>query len=224
MSGIIKSLDRARHGEIRPLARPSQPPQEDEQDRLRARIAQLETEMRQRDQVQAGLRADIDAALLRGKDEGRAAGLREAEDRQAARLALLEKNLRDARARMDEGFASLERLAVLVAEECLDTILGERKYRAGALRKIVAKQLAGIEKSALLAIELSSIDFADAEALAAVESDVASSKVAVSASAEIAPGGCRMTLRLGRMDVGIDRQWGTLRTVLGEIAAAKDVR
>jgi len=129
--------------------------------------------------------------------------------------------VRQARARLDESLASLERLAAALAGECLDTVLGDRKYRAQTVRKILAAQCAKIEKSALLAVELSDADFPDAEALAVIERDIAPSQAALSARAEVPSGGCRMVLRLGQMDVGLDRQWGTLRDLLAEIASPK---
>ena len=228
MSRVIKSLDLVGHAEVRALARAAPlavaSPQDEERERFRTRIAQLESELRQRDLAAASLRADIDTARETGRSEGRAAGVREAEDRQAARLTLLEQNLRGARDKLDECFAALGRLAMLVAQECLDTILGDPEYRADALRAIVAKQLTQIEKPALLAIEVSGTDFPDAASLAAIEGEVAPHRVAVRANAEIAVGGCRMTLRLGRMDIGIDQQWGTLRALLGEIAAEEEAR
>jgi flagellar biosynthesis/type III secretory pathway protein FliH len=228
MSSLIKSLDRVGHAEVRPLVRPAplaaMPPQDEERERLCARIAQLETELSQRDLANAGLRADIDAARESGRSEGRAVGLREAEDRQAQRIALLEENLRSARAKLDESFTALERLAILVAQECLDAILGDPEYRMEALRAIVAKQLSQIEKKALLAIELSSADFPNTASLAAIKGEVKPHKVSVSANSGIGAGGCRMTFRLGRMDVGIGQQWGTLRTLLSEIADEKEMR
>jgi flagellar biosynthesis/type III secretory pathway protein FliH len=225
MSGLIKVTDTMGHAAVRPLTKLAPPPivspQDEERERLRVRTAQLESELRQRDVVIAGLRSDVDLALERGKTEGHAAGLKAAEDRQAERLAILESGVRQARARLDENLASLERLAAALAGECLDTVLGDRKYRAQTVRKILAAQSAKIEKSALLAVELSSSDFPDAEALAVIERDIAPSQAALSARAEIPSGGCRMVLRLGQMDVGLDQQWGSLRDLLAEIASPK---
>lgn len=225
MSGIIKAMDPTGHAAVRPLTKVMPPPivspQDEERERLRGRVAQLEAELRQRDVVIAGLRSEVDLALERGKTEGRAAGLQAADDRQAERLAILETGVRHARVHLDESLASLERLAAALAGECLETVLGDRKYRSQTVRKILAAQCAKIEKSALLAVELSSADFSDTEALADIERDIAPSQAALSARAEIPSGGCRMVLRLGQMDVGLDQQWGTLRDLLAEIASPK---
>jgi flagellar biosynthesis/type III secretory pathway protein FliH len=222
MSGIIKSVDLAGHARVRPLSRPAPSPvvsaADEERERLRSRIAQLEVEIHQRDLTVAGLRGEVDAAFERGRSEGHAAGLRAAEDREAERTALLGTALRAARERLDDSLKSLDGLAAAIAAECLDVILGDRKHRAAALRKIIAAQVSRIEKSALLAVELSGADFPDAEAFAGIRKDVALEGVALNLSPDVAPGGCRMVLKLGRIEAGLDRQWGTLRGLLEETA------
>lgn len=216
MSTLIKSSQGA---VVRPLGmalRPPVSPLEEECERLRQRVTALDGELGRRDATIAELRAEIPRAEEKAKAEGRELGFKDAQDRQEARLALLDAGIRQAQTRLSENMSSLERLAALLARECLDTVLGDPKHRASSVRKIIANQVAKIEKSSVLTIELSKADFPDDEALAALAE--ALRPAALSASEAMAPGACRMTLRLGTIEVGLDRQWTSLRAVLDSIA------
>jgi flagellar biosynthesis/type III secretory pathway protein FliH len=217
MSTLIKSSSGA---VVRPLGaalRPPVSPLEEECERLRQRIAALEGELGRRDATIAELHAEIPRTEEKAKAEGRALGFNDAQDRQEERVALLDAGIRQAQTRLNENMSSLERLAALLARECLDTVLGDAKHRASSVRKIIASQVAKIEKSSVLAIELSKADFPDDEALAALAQELR--PATLGASEAMAPGGCRMTLRLGTIEVGLDRQWTSLRAVLDSIAA-----
>ncbi|MBV8975789.1 MAG: hypothetical protein JO261_14935 [Alphaproteobacteria bacterium] len=212
---IIKALDPSVHARVLPLpgtVLTAIPTREDEErERSRVRLAHLESELRQRDIQLEDLRHEIPQAFEKGRKEGEAVGLRAAEDRQSERLGLLEAALRDAQARLAQSISGLERLAPLLAGECLDLILGERKYRAAMVRKALAVQLKSIEASCVLAIEVSAQDFPEREALQRLKEDIAPRRIAVEVREEMPSGDCRLVLRLGQMEIGLDQQWTALR-------------
>ncbi len=225
MSGIIKSENANGLTQVRPLAAltAAMTKQDEERERLRRRIAALEADLNQRDKTIENLHGDVIRAREEGMEDGRKAGLAEAQDLQAERLVLLETAMNRAQSELAASLQSLERLAPLLAQECLEIVLGDADDRAGLLSRIVRAQMGKIDKAALLGIELSRQDFPDEDALAAFASRSGLAAVALTAS-DMPGGGCVMTLRLGRMDVGIHQQWGVLRDLLGEMAMPGDAR
>jgi flagellar biosynthesis/type III secretory pathway protein FliH len=222
MSAIIKSGNFAGLSAVRALDTPPptaivvHPRVDEERERLRRAIATLEGERNQRDVAIEVLRKDVERAFEEGQAKGHKAGLAEAQDRETDRLKALEAATHAAHATLTADLGSLERLSALLARDCLDIILGNASDRAALVSEIVATQMAKIDKAMLLSIEVSRADFADDAALAALAERTGSATI--TASTATLPGGCVMTLRLGRMHVGLDQQWGALREVLTDMA------
>jgi flagellar biosynthesis/type III secretory pathway protein FliH len=221
---VIKSGNLAGLSSVRPIASQAQAAvvalqrQDEERERLHRRIAGLESELRERDVAIDVLRKDVERAFEEGTAKGHAAGLADAEDKQNDRLGRLEASARKAQEGVAAGLVSLERLAALLARECVDKVLGNAQDRADLIGYIIAVQLAKIDKSMLLAVEVSREDFADDEALAALAQRLAPLTVVIEANGEMASGACAMRLRLGRLSVGIDQQWGALKELLTQMA------
>lgn len=224
MSGVIKSDNIAALSRVRSLASTASAAlrEDDERSRMRRRVALLEAHVRERDKTIAGLRSDAEGALERGREEGRERGLAEARDRGDERLANLEAALVRAHAEVSARLESLDRLAPLLARDCLDVILGDPEHRAAQLRKLISAQLAKIESDLVLAIEVSAVDFPSDEALAAITKKLGLPAARLHAKPELAPGACAMRLRLGRLEIGLDQQWGTLRDLLAELALPEE--
>jgi len=227
MSSVIKSDRIAELSIVRPLISLGAPPvvvsrQEEERDRLHQRIAALEVALRQRDSALAGQRLEMATAIEQATEEGRRAGLAEAEDRQEQRLALLQASLSRSEADISERFQSFERLAALLAHECLSAMLEDPEHQSDVLQKMIAVQTAKIEKSLLVSVELSRADYPDRESVARLARQLDLPETSVAVSDNIAPGGCTMVLKLGRLEVGIGQQWGVLRELLEQIALAED--
>ncbi len=224
MSGIIKSGSHAELASVRALGTPPpvsvvpMPRKDEERERLRRTVAALESDLRRRDAVIDGLRKDVERAFEGGKAQGREAGLAEARDLQAERLAALEATLREVRTDISAGLGALDRLAALLARDCVEMILGGAEDRAELIARIVGTQVERIDKAMLLGIEVARADFPDDTALAALAERLAPLSVALAADPELPQGGCVMILRLGRMSVGIDQQWGALDALLGRMA------
>jgi len=193
--------------------------QDEERERLRRQVTDLETELRQRDEAIRAHKAELATTFASGKAEGRLLALTEAQDRQAERMTLLEAALRLADAHICERLSSLDRLAALLAQECLDIILGDRNARSDFLRQIIDRQIAEIEKSLLIGLKLSPEDFPDRKSLDALAKEVGMRATTVTTADAIPTGGCVLTLRLGEIDVGINQQWSVLRDTLSQIAA-----
>jgi type III secretion protein L len=226
MSGIIKSGAFAELAQVRPL-----PPaaasasvvilsrHEEERDRLRARVSVLEAEIQQRDALIETIRAAAGDSFAEGRALGCSEGVTQAENRETERLALLGESLQRSEAALREKVAALERLAPLLARECLEILFAAPKFCGKAVRRIIEAQMARIEKSAVLSIAVSRADFTSEESLAAVAEGLA-----VQASEDLPPGACSINLRLGTLEVGLNQQWPALRALLAEMAEPEAVR
>ncbi len=112
---------------------------------------------------------------------------------------------------------ALEPLAALIAREGLEKILGDPGVYPDLVERIVRRQLAGLKKRGVLAVEVSPLDFSDREALSRLGAGL-SPTIAVEVNDELAGGECHLRLKLGDVDVGVQRQWDALRRLLGELA------
>lgn len=220
MSALIKSANAAELSNVRPLA--SGPAllsiAEQERERLRSRIASLEEESRKREAAVVELRSQVKQAFEDGKVEGRKLGGAEADKRESERLSALQAAAKQAQAELRNGLSSMERLAALLARDCLDVMLGEPRYRAKMLAKLLTTQVAKLEKALVLDVRFSTEDFPDADMLSGVATQSGLPAETIRASAELTSGACEMTLRLGRMEIGLDQQWSSLRGLLEEMA------
>jgi flagellar biosynthesis/type III secretory pathway protein FliH len=220
MSAVIKSGDAS--ARVRPLTlvnavlRPTK--EDEERDQFRRKIAALEGEIRNREILIAGLRAEAEAAFARGKTEGRDEGVASAGKREAERLALLDGAARESREQFETALLSLDRLSTVLARDVLEIVFGDAEYRGDLVEKIMKAEMAKIEASAVVEISVSAADFPDKKAaLSAANRAGVASRVSV-VVADAPSGSCAITLRLGRLEVGIDQQWGVLRERLTELS------
>ena len=225
MSAIIKSGSLGELSSVRPFTIPSHTPaiavvkQDEERERLQRRLMALEVELKERDAAIAALRTDVERALVEGRVEGRAAGRAEAEDRQVARLALLQGAIGRCQSELSNSLGSLERLSFLVAQECLDKILGDRDASASLVRRIIEQQIGKVDREMLVGIEVSQEDFPETAILEEVVRKAGGARsITVTATTEIPSGGCRMRLQLGNVEVGVNQQWGVLSELLAELS------
>jgi flagellar biosynthesis/type III secretory pathway protein FliH len=215
MNAILKSGSASLQAKVRPLgatARTPEPPAPDpEVARLGAALAAADLALARHEETIAAIPAGIEAAFAEGEAQGRKA----AEDGVAARLALLSDAAERALALYGEEMASLERLAALLAQTCLDRMLIGSEDRARIVADLLRARLAALDADAIVRILVSAGDFPSPEALEAL----APSPCEIVASSSLAPGDCTVQLRLGALEIGIGQQWGVLRDALGEMAA-----
>jgi flagellar biosynthesis/type III secretory pathway protein FliH len=225
MSGLIKSANLAGHSMVRSLVEPSPAASiislskhDEERDAFLRRVTRLEEELRRRDLEVAEFGVRIEQAREAGEQQGYEAGLIAARERQDERLALLERSMREALAVLQTSTASLSRLSPLLARDCVDIIMGDGDERAELVGRIIQAQLERIDRAMVCDIHLSRLDFPDDAGLAALASKIGSPSLHLVAQDELPSGACLMTLKLGRMSVGINQQWPVLRDLLDELA------
>lgn len=220
MTGVIKAADYSAMGNVRalPTSIPFPKKEDEEQERLRKRISGLEEELRQRDQAIAQLREDRAEAFSQGKSEGLALGAEAAARQDAERLALLRETLMQASADVRERLSTLERLAPLLTQECLDILLADRDFHSELISRTLAKYLKTIERDLVLDISVARKDFPDQETLAVLADACGADCARITAHDDLEAGACRVRLRLGEDDIGLHQQWSRLRNVLANLA------
>lgn len=222
MSAVLKSGSDAIRDQVRPLhALRAVPAADAELERLRAALAALAAELAERDAAIAAMPDRIDSAFRDGAEEGREAGRLEAEDKGAATLAAIGEAAEQALVRFAEDMKGLERLAALLASVCLERMLLASDERAAIVAALIGGQVALLAAGAVLGIQVSSEDFAAPEALERLAAGLPGPACEIVASSALASGDCRIALRLGALEVGLDQQWGSLRAALDAMIDAE---
>ncbi len=186
--------------------------------RLREDQAQAQLRLEQQEAEIADLHKQIDAAFRKGEAQGREAGIRDAADQSAKLLARVEGGVERAMAMYTQVLSGLERLAPALARQGLAQLLGDADSRADLVTAIVLKQIKTIEAQSVLHIEVSAADFGDEAALSGLSEALGAHAVKVQAYSALKSGDCRIKLKLGALEVGLDQQWGRLNAMLKDLS------
>jgi flagellar biosynthesis/type III secretory pathway protein FliH len=215
-SGTILSLEDARRGDAASLAITTL------EDQLRQKITTLEAiNRRQQEQIEI-LHKDVQQAFVEGEAQGKEVGLAAAEDRQAERFGVLKGGVQKALTSFEESMSSLERLALLIARDCVNVMMTASEARADLLCDMIRFQASKIEKSSIIAIEVSGQDFPTERDLIVLAERAFTGPVELSVGKELEAGDCVIRLRLGQLEIGINQQWGVLGDLLEEMARPED--
>jgi type III secretion protein L len=172
---------------------------------LRERALDLEAALAERDATAVRLSEAAEAAF----EEGEAAGRAEADSRRAEALETLMENADRAVAALEERLEATDRLAALLARTCLDKMFGAAGPRGALVEDLIRHQLDALRQETMIEIRVSAEDFDCAEAVAA-----AAPACRTIVSDALASGDCTIRLGLGELEIGLGRQWDTLRAAL----------
>jgi type III secretion protein L len=161
-------------------------------------------------QAALGLDAAVAEAKVSAHEDGLAAGAAA----KAEALQQLDAGLARATERLAADLQGLETLAVSLAKAALAKIFDDHDGLADRVVQLIRRQLADLERGALLGVEVSERDFPDSESLQHLSRTAGLSGVEIRALAGLEPGGCRLRLRLGELDVGVGQQWARLSALL----------
>lgn len=184
-----------------------------------ARIAELDTALAEAEARIVKLRAGVLQAHRDGLAEGRADERAQAQDQRDQRLALLNAGVDRAGAALGATLEGLERLALRLALEAVDKILGDPQQALEILARTIRRQVDTVEARVLVSVSVSLADFPDAAELAALEHAVARPGLSLTASRDLEPGACEMRLRLGTVEIGPRLQWSRLAQAFEALAA-----
>lgn len=236
MSTLVKSSDGVLQGRIRTFRRASpasevvawpaavpdvpaavpagegaadkEPPSASETEMLQSRIDVLEAEL-ERVRGEAGLECE------KRFEEGRAAGMLEAEKAERERLEILGQAAATMSGKADEAFRSLEALGATLAGVAVGKVLGDRDVYRQAVEDVIARQMAAIRPEVVSGLRLSANDFPDD---AAISELAARHGLAIEIDPQLEAGGCIFDLSLGRLDASLGRQRDAILALLDEHA------
>lgn len=227
MSRVLKLNGQSDASDIRPLSSAWNNPKSEpaltpavnpEVLKLREERDLLQRRLDQQDAKLAELRKEVEAAFRKGEAEGREAGKRAVENNNAAMLSRLEAGIRQAAGTFVQTLSGLERLAPALAREGLAVILGPGEARAEQVTAIVVQNLRTLESHSVVQVEVSASDFDDEAALEALREALGASGLRIQVQAGLKSGDCRIRLKLGTVEVGLDQQWQRLSSLLDEMA------
>lgn len=223
---VIKSAAANISRNIRDL---QQPPAPEARALPDPRLAELWAQLEDREKALQRRMAENDrltreaaAAYERGKAAGYEAGLQTADKREADRYDLLETGMERALAAYGDHRASAERLAVLVARECLDLMFGEHQHRSEFLYAAIRHQLDQLDAGSIVDIGVSAADFDDVEKVLGEGRRGEHPRVVIRRDPALAPSEVRIAMTLGELSIGVDQQWGRLRRTLGDLVEAAE--
>ena len=227
MSGLIKAgsvtagliLAPFGHGErartVRAAAvEPEQHPLEREIERLREKLAGCDARIAVHDDELAQARV---AAELAGREAAQA----EFEADRAAAVERLEQGIAKARNDLKEGFEQAQALALLVARGTLDKLFGDQGERTEIIAALLSEQLERVGRELVVAVDVSRLDFPDTGEIIKLSERLGLGAGILGAKVDLDGGACRMRMRLGTIDLGIDQQWGAVRALIDEFCADK---
>lgn len=215
---VIKSGETSGRLHIRGLALPplAAPPTAEA-----LRIAELEgqvSEMRRETDELRQAAAVLESAIVEGRREalaqGRAEGRKEAEDRSSERLTSLKEALGNIAGDFRQAMDRLELLSGDLAGLALGRIVGEAALRPGLIADTLRQATTELFRDSVVIAEVSRADFPDAVSLERLRLPQTAPAVEVRINDEMASGACRLRLKLGEADLGLDGQVARLRALL----------
>jgi len=212
---------------VRPLSAPrTEPPVDprlealrDELDQARTRIAALVADLSDRDAAIARLDEEARQAVSEARAEGREAGLKAAEDDGARRLDRLGQGVEAALDRFAAETDQMERLAVAIAAEGLRKLVGAPDIHRDLLARTIRHNVDAVAGETVIEVTVSRDDFADPQDLERLADAVARPGLKLSASPDLGQGDCQVRLKLGALEIGVERQRERLNAVFASLGA-----
>lgn len=218
MTAVIKSGAAGADIRVRGLAVASPPEMPSAQERriaeLEHRLELAEADLAARDQEIARLSRAADAAQAEGRAQGLVEGRKSADDRSEALHKTLAAAAEASVAAFRDRLAGLEDAVGGLAAIALDRIVAHRSERqalvADTVRRAIAESFAG----SVIAVEVSAEDFADIAPLRAMAPPDCEMRLLK----DLPSGGCRLRLRMGEVDLGLQGQVARLSAILDPIS------
>lgn len=185
------------------------------------RIEALE---RQNEELRAALaaqRIESQKAVAAARAEGERQGKAVADKAVARQVAALGKGVEEAVAAWTDRLDGLEGLTASLAKAALAKLFDDHEAQSRFVAAVIARQMRLLRRESLVAIRVSSIDFADEQALAALAAEAGTGSARIVADAGLASAECRIDLQLGHIDIGVETQWAQLAAFLDELATAE---
>lgn len=158
-------------------------------------------------------------AYSKGEEAGRLAMESEIEDDRAAALELLANGVEAAKMALDQALGNYESIALVVAQTALDKIFGDTESRKAMAAELIRHQFRQIGHDSFVSLVVSRADFPNTYEVAELATSLSVAPDRVRVSDDLAAGSCHMRMQLGTLEIGLDRQWGSVRALLADMIA-----
>lgn len=187
---------------------------EDQLKSLQARIAELEIGLEvARRSAQTSAEDAYTQGFSAGIDEGQARSATEEHER----TEKFQKGVGQAVQRLDTHLSKSGELALELTHLSLQKLFGEASYRGEAVSLMLTHQLTQIERGSILYVSVSSDDFDSVEGLRAILDGAGHERVELKLGSDLSSGQCVIDLKLGAIELDLDRQCQVLETVMAEV-------
>ncbi len=164
----------------------------------------------------------VTAAFQRGWREGhlqgKADGAAEVESKQEEQLVLLKAAIGESAIAVDRQLAQIEPLALTITQAILDKIFGDPSMYAALVIKTARHHLSSVVADSAIRLEVSGQDFPDPDTLKSALGGLANKmNFTISTSPSLPHGACFIQLKLGRLDVSLQRQTNIVKTTLAAL-------
>lgn len=167
--------------------------------------------------------AKANRLVVAAREQGRKEALAEFARDEGKSLALLQAGVSEVVIRAREKLGALESLSLAIAENALANVFANPKGHKQAIVDAIARQVQDIKRDTVLSVAVSPADFADAARLDELARALGKGDVRIVQDGALAPGHCRIDLRLGQIEISLPEYWNALRARLNELGASGGV-
>ena len=165
--------------------------------------------------------AELDKAYARGVEEGRAAAEDAFEEDRAEGLALLRTALENAHSELQTRLEGVDRIAQCIGEACLTQMIGVEDIFRPMLAQAIGTHVKRLEQETVLSVAVARVDFPDTREVAAVLTGLGLSPDIVEVSDDLDSGQCRIGLRIGQVELDLQRHRDAIAAIFSEPAGWK---
>ncbi|KAK47820.1 hypothetical protein BG58_41025 [Caballeronia jiangsuensis] len=183
---------------------------------LRASLAKLQqASTEHEDELQRRVASAYESGFAEGETVERARTVAETNARDAALRSGIDTAVKQFSAQLQ----TLEELCAAIALAALQRIIGDPSQRTTLVRETVRHHLAQLAAASIVAVDVSSEDFAADTDASDLLRPTADNGIALNVSPTLKTGECRIDLTLGALDASLDEQLARIRTALLEATA-----
>jgi flagellar biosynthesis/type III secretory pathway protein FliH len=183
------------------------------EERLEARIAELEAEL-------ALSNEELPGKLALAREEGAAEALEMRSDAEAHALEALKAALAEAISLWSEQLEAWNQAACAIAGEVLEQVFLDGAGRAELVRAAIGKRLEHLRLAGAVRIRVSAKDFSDCALFASIAADIGPA-AKLECDPELQSGECIADLKLGHVELSPGAQWRKVAELLDRLERAE---
>lgn len=207
MTGFVRPLDLGTASPKQPVPATAEP-----QDEIALELIRLRSMLATAD-------SEYERKIAAAREQGRQSAIAGFQRDEAKALAILAEGVSAAAEGVRSEIAALQSLAITLCQNVLGKLLVDPGKQQAFLSGAIAKQVALVHRDSVLSVRVSNVDFAEPSSLADLSTQLGLSANSIQTDPAIAPGSCRMMMRLGQIDLSIPEYLREIQRVLASFDA-----